>query len=132
MDLYEAGRTKVVVVEDGEINGYRYSIRSMGSHPCAYVNVKETHPLCRKPCDGCEISCHGGLTYSENYLGRIGEDNYRDGGWWLGWDYAHYGDCFLLASGYSCDGKRWTLDEIREEVKSVIDQLIAAENDNGQ
>lgn len=129
MDLYEAGRTKVVVVEEGEINGYRYSIRSICSHPCAYVQVKSVYPL---DYYDRKIICHGGFTYYQRYLGKRGEENFRDGGLWLGWDYAHCVDYTCFPDGYVNDGKRWTLNEIREEVKSVIDQLIAVENDDGQ
>lgn len=120
-NLYQRGLKNSVIIEEGEIRGYFYNIRSMGSHPCAYVKIPDGHPYFRVFYEKCDIWCHGGLTYSGDTLGAH-SDTVRTG-WWIGWDYAHYGDycCFTCVE---MPGRQWTLKEIRAEVASVIDQLI--------
>ena len=103
--------------------GLTYSIITFGTHPCAYVDVKNTMFDGKFYAD-IPIECHGGLTYSADYLPRT-----NDKGWFIGWDYAHWGDLFY--SQYNIDmgvidivSKEWTIDEVEEECKNVIDQLI--------
>ena len=77
-----------------------------------------------------DISCHGGLTYSEEYLRTVDKK-----GWFIGWDYAHYCD-FL---GYELEmpiyirtnGKKWTTYEIINECKQVIDQIAGHPTEKG-
>lgn len=87
-----------------------HTFKSLGTHPVAYVQIPS------KPIDTREISCHGGVTYSE---GDLNIDGFEVKGFWIGWDYAHWGDCFGCLRG-----KKWTTEEIVEECKNVIDQLI--------
>lgn len=108
----------------GMYRGFEYRILDLGTHPTAYVKIPKGHPFYKKDYEKVDaIEVHGGLTYSRNYL-------YCEGtnldGWWIGWDYAHYGD----HTGY--DGpeplhpwiKKWTTEEILHDVKSVIDQCV--------
>lgn len=110
--------TKMILTSD--YKGLTYYIVTLGSHPCAYVNVKDTI-FNGKFYEDIPIECHGGLTYSDNYL-------YGIEGWFIGWDYAHLGDLFysqyLKYIGGKIAGKEWTIDEVEEECKNVIDQLI--------
>lgn len=119
--LYQRGLKQPVIVEEGEIKGYSYCIRSLGSHPCAYVKIPDGHPYFQVDYVKCYIRCHCGLTYAGDKLGAF-TDTVRTG-WWIGWDYAHAGD-YCCYPGITIPGKTWTLTEIRAEVASVIDQLI--------
>lgn len=116
------GDERKIVLTDN-YKGLTYYIVTLGSYPCVYVNVKDTI-LDEKPYEDIPIKCHGGLTYSADSL-WVTEDK----GWFIGWDYAHLGDLFY--SQYLIDmgviditSKEWTIDEIKEECKNVIDQLI--------
>ena len=112
----------------GEYRGYEYHILDLGTHPTAYVKIPEGHPLYKKDWMdwkhpvAYEIEVHGGITYSRDYLYCKGTNL---DGWWIGWDYAHWGD-------YAGDDselmnlltKRWTTEEILTDVTSVIDQCL--------
>ena len=71
--------------------------------------------------DKMDIDVHGGLTFSD----RITKKNQKDFpqgfnlGFWVGWDYGHSGD----KTNWS-DGKQWTEEEVEQECKKVIDQLL--------
>jgi hypothetical protein len=107
--------------------GYHFIILSFGSHPCAYIEIPPVHPYYKKDYDKIDINCHGGLTYSEDGLGNCKCGLHREG-YWIGWDYAHYGDYYYYDLwGENSDNnneKKWTTEEIYEEVKDVIEQLI--------
>ena len=121
--IYSANRLNPPkLLASDEYNGFIYYVLSLGTHPCAYVEVTGTI------LDGMEygdidIDCHGGLTYSRNYLHTIDHK-----GWFIGWDYAHYTDF----AGYELNfpqeirtnGKRWTTEEIILECRRVIEQII--------
>ena len=68
--------------------------------------------------ENIDIQCHGGLTYSRSNLSTVNKE-----GWFIGWDYAHCGD-FMCYETVTYPGKQWTAEEIVEECKSVIRQLI--------
>lgn len=105
-----------------EYKGYKYYILSLGTHPCAYVDVSSTK-LNGVEYGNIEIFCHGGLTYSRKYLCTV---EYQ--GWFIGWDYAHFGDFFGADSIFwSPNAKKWTTEEIIEECKDVIEQIIELE-----
>lgn len=111
--------------------GYEYIVLSLHSHPTAYVVLDKNDKWFGKFYDDINVSCHGGLTYSKNVLGRFLEysEKYKcdvlssvRGKWVIGWDYAHYGDysSYMPEMG----GKKWTTEEIVSEAKEVIDSLI--------
>lgn len=125
-----------VLLAEGRHLGYHWVILSFGTHPCAYVQItNEEHPYYLKQYDNekVDISVHGGLTYSRRYLkipdedGKIAQYN---GGWWLGWDYAHGGDYIGYYDNNEVfkNEKRWTTNAILEDVYSVIYQLATAIN----
>lgn len=122
-NLYQMGLEEPVIVEEGEIKGYSYNIRSIGPHPCAYVKIPDGHPYFQKDYYDFDLECHGGLTYANDTLGAYSSSTHRTG-WWIGWDYAHYGDYTLYSDGSEFPGRKWTLKEIKAEVEAVIDQLI--------
>lgn len=117
--IYNREQRKAEILEQGEYKGHKFVILSLGSHPTAYVenkikavNYDDEHLN--------DIEVHGGFTYCrEAYWNKADDTNY------LGWDYTHYNDynAFIPEVG----GKRYTTEEIFEEVKHVIDQLCAKE-----
>lgn len=102
------------ILDNGTYKGYEYAIVSRGFHPCAYVKLTEGHKYYGADFDDIPINCHGGLTYSYCYVNSL----FTDGGWWIGWDYAHCTDQIGKT-----EGKKWTTSEIIAEVKQVIEQL---------
>ena len=73
-------------IAEGEYKGFNYYVLSLGTHPCAYVDVTNTK-LHGEDYDDIDIECHYGLTYAEERLTTVEKK-----GWFIGWDYAHYGD----------------------------------------
>lgn len=117
--LYDITVKKPERVADGFYRGYHFYVLTMGSHPCAYVDVGYSKFLAD------EINCHGGITYEENILATVSEKSY-----FIGWDYAHYNDFLVfndrLAKEYgeSYRAHKYTLTEIVKECVNVIDQII--------
>ena len=79
-----------------------------------------------------ELECHGGVTYlsidREDRDLRFSESEWQNF-YWIGWDYAHLGDYISGHSIVECmsiDGSihKWTVDEIKNEVIDVINDLI--------
>ena len=119
---YGFERTRIVLAHD-IIDDIEFYIVSLGTHPCAYVHVPSTNPIAKMSFSWLDLSekvfCHGGVTWFDSYLPN--NERYTDGKW-LGWDYAHAGDYF--GNGWNdTDFKKWTTEEILEEVKSVIAQV---------
>lgn len=108
------------ILDSGEIDGYKYKIVSYGIHPCAYVCLPKNDKFYGLPYDEIDIDCHGGLTYG----------SFQQNEFWIGWDYAHWGDYCGYHALFDFDSefveKRWTTAEILEEVKDVIKQLCEA------
>jgi len=125
--IYTAERKQPEQIAAGTYKGLDYYVLSLGTHPCGYVNVVGTK-LYGKDYDDIDIECHGGLTYANKSLRTV-----NDTGWFIGFDYAHYGDYMGYDSLYSfdltSDDKRWTTEEIVEECKNVIEQIIRLENE---
>ena len=121
-----------VMLDESVYNNYHYAIVSYGTHPCAYVEIPQGHEYYGKNIYNFDfpIKCHGGITYSSDkgILFPVEHELHRDG-YWIGWDYNHYNDYYA----YNIDPakadrifrcvKKWTTEEILEEVKNVIDQL---------
>ena len=139
--LYEY-REVSACVAGGTVGRYEYCVVTNSRVPCAYVKLPNDHPYFNKNYGECEIEVHGGLTYSDIDC-RTQEGNT---GWWLGWDYGHFGDftdTYLeiqmfnaILAGTQYEGasigadKIWTVDEIVNECHSVIGQLRAVEVNN--
>lgn len=97
------------VVDSGTYRGHKWYIVSYGSHPCAYVETDAPKRKCNK------ISVHGDITY----IGKAFEE-LDSSGRIIGWDYHHCND---YNAEFDHGGKRWTVPEIMDDVRSVIDQL---------
>lgn len=115
--IYKEGRIPPVRLADGVYRGVPFYVLSLGTHPCAYVDIA---PLGLHAINERDIDCHGGITYHRDYLTTVDHE-----GNFLGWDYAHCmdysGDLQFLDLGYS---KRWTTKEMVAECKNVIDQIV--------
>lgn len=108
-------------IAGGTYKNFDYYVLNLKTHPTAYVDVTNS------PLNGCDedidISCHGGITWCDNFVKSIDKK-----GWFIGWDYAHYGD--YMDYGYASvnnmfpNDKKWTTEEIVEECKNVIDQIV--------
>jgi hypothetical protein len=119
------------VVYNGEYNGYKWEIKTMCSHPTAYVylNDSEDKYINNNIDSECYwekfgfINVHGGITFYKN--GKIG------------WDYAHCDDYYHMGdrSFSNPDDYIWTYDDIMSEIKDVIHQLeerVKNYNDNSE
>lgn len=75
----------------GKHIGFKYYIVTFGTHPCAYVMIHPGNDLYGVDYTYINrIACHGGLTYSDNFVQL--KNMKLVGGWFIGWDYAHAGD----------------------------------------
>ena len=110
------------ILDEGIYKNYHYAIVSFGSHPCAYIELPKGHKYYGKDYDDIPIDCHGGLTYSSEGILPSSSIYHRDG-YWIGWDYAHLGDYCGWFNVFDNTGKKWTTEEILQEVKEVIEQL---------
>lgn len=97
-----------------------YVVNQGGSHPCAYIVLPKFNGTSY---NDIPVECHGGLTYGQRDLEGV---KLEDGEYVIGWDYAHWGD---YISGMDIGGsggftpKKWTTDEIVNEVMDVCRQL---------
>ena len=129
---YKKERCNPILLAEGRHLGYHWVVISYGTHPCAYVQIRnKEHPCYHKQYDNeifDDLKLYGYLSYSRRYL-KIPEPNnpekteQDENGWWIGWDYARGVD--YRGDGLNPDGKKWTTLEIVEEVMSVIIQLIS-------
>lgn len=109
-----------IVLDKGNINGFSWFILSLGRHPTAYVGIPKGHKFFGKFYDDINIGCHGGLTFCGDDFG-FNPIKIKDI-WWIGWDYAHAGD-YMGYHKEETRTKKWTTEEIKEEVMNVIKQL---------
>lgn len=117
--IYQKERDLKILYQ-GIYNGYKFKIISLGTHPCAYVMIPKGHLYYGKQYDDIDLECHYGITFS----GKLKGDKIN---WWIGWDYTHSGDFYfhkISLVGSGSNDKKWTTEEIFEEVKEVIDNLI--------
>ena len=120
IELYNSNRANRLVKKD-TYRGLTYIIASCGTHPVAYVKIPRNHFFYRvrdkEVIYNFPAPCHGGITFVGT-PSTIGVDfNKRD--IWIGWDYAHAGDFYREGNG-----KKWTLEEIYEDVKTFINFLL--------
>ncbi len=113
-DLYDRQHIgQRLIMAEGEIDGYQFYVVSYGSHPCAYVRSDVPEKV------QDEIEVHGSITFA----GKAFKE-FPVKGQYIGWDYNHYNDYNESPYGMLlCGGKRWTMDEIMDDVRDVIRQL---------
>lgn len=114
-------------LDHGELNGCEYVIMNLGTHPTAYVGIPkaEANALFREEDlrESDLIEVHGGITYENIFILDENIKEYRNNKWWIGWDYAHVCD-YMPGSDFRQNQKKWTTEEIFEDVKSVIEQIV--------
>lgn len=119
------------ILDSGCIDGYKYCILSLGSHPTAYISlppdskVKSVVNDCKD--DLCNIiSVHGGWTFGPDRLSVLDTDDL-----YYGWDYAHCDDYIYYPKGLmefpDMGLKKWTTEEVLDEVEHVIHELNGIE-----
>ena len=74
-----------------------------------YVGIPKGHELYGVGYGNIDIDCHGGLTYSSNYL----IDQNDDDMWWIGFDCGHYCD------GYDMDRAVELFKDYPEVIKQI-------------
>ena len=103
--IYSAVRTQPEQLAVGDYKGFDYYVLSMGTHPCAYIDVTDTD-LNGKDLCVIDLECHGGITYAEESLQTVDKK-----GWFIGWDYAHYGDYtgdqMMFSEDMQMGGREW-------------------------
>ena len=122
---------RLYILDKGNYKGYDYAIVSFGTHPCSYVFLPKWNKFYGK--DYQEINnyfedglCHCGLTFSEWDLHFNPLSNNC---WVVGWDYSHCEDfngSYIGESAFE-NWKKWTTEELIEEMKQVIDKLKESE-----
>lgn len=111
------------ILDEGNYCGFNYMIVSYGTHPCAYVELKENDAFYgQADYDKIPIDCHGGLTYCTHHGYGRNTEHYRPGHW-IGWDYAHWGDYVGYDLICDEDHQKHFTHGILYEVKNVINQL---------
>ena len=121
MTYFNYNENAIGIIEQGEYRGRYYiiAVNGMPPHPCAYITVS--------PKDNKEFissHVHYGISWDNMKLcqyhskGEITNEKYAKVHYW-GWDYGHVGDYYK----YDVDGKRWTLEEVRRDIFSLINKL---------
>jgi len=113
-------RSLVTIQHENDLTG---EIISLGSHPCCYINLPESHPWYGKDYYDIPLDVHGGLTYGQRYSDTV----YR-----IGWDYAHRGDFYMPqfpSPGIrsSDKDKKWTLDELKDHLYEALHVVASVE-----
>ena len=118
--IYQKDRIPPVRLADGVYRGVPFYVLSLGTHPCAYVDIA---PLGLHTINESDIDCHGGITYHSDHLATVDHE-----GNFLGWDYAHcmdYDGYLGAIHEYAFSfAKKWTTAEMVAECKNVIDQIV--------
>lgn len=129
--VYQKDR-KLEILFEGKYKNYQFYILNLGTHPTAYIEIPRASKLFGKGYGeiyniGIDIDVHGGLTYADDHLQSIKKDT-----WFIGWDYAHGGDYagyeVIFPENIRTGGKKWTTEEIFEDVVRGIEQIIKEEN----
>lgn len=104
------------ILHDEIKDGIRFIVMRGPSALCAYVGVPSDHPLAGFDYEGVPVNCHGGLTFS-----REGGDEWPEGWYWYGWDYAHAGDAVLFDRQYGLgDDVEWAVDDVIKDSWGAI------------
>ena len=122
------GNEKSEILDYGTYKGVDYVIVNLrGYHPCAYVRTNNNY--CVNDQDDspahCGFTFYGGLTHWREYDPENYDKDFFERKF-IGWDFGHYCDY----SPYFDDGKKWTTEEVFENVKEVIDWIIIKEDKN--
>ena len=108
-------------LEINEYRGHRYQISFNWNFPAAYIEVDK---LLND--NECNFPVHGGITFCvKNYKEkRSFDDIVGDGKCYYGWNYGHALDYMCFPGLYENNGKKWTIEEIRQQCMDAIDYYI--------
>lgn len=119
-EMIYSSKPKREILDTGFCFGLLYYIMNLGTHPTAYIKIPKKY---RDKINDIEVN--GGITYSGE--GLYISENEKIEGYFIGWDYAHWGDYAgyeeMLPLNLRIGGKKWTTMEILEEVKEACYQL---------
>lgn len=121
-------KDKPDILVEGTFKGYQFWILSYGTHPCAYVELPPKHPYYGKKIEEyfeLPLDVHGGITFARDRLWNLAKDTSI-----IGWDYAHCEDYMPCLKELAPNLKKWTTNEIYEEIEDCINQLIEEQNDD--
>lgn len=117
------------IAYDDIIGGRQVFIIYMGMHPCAYVESNIDYYWEKQ--DFSE-PVHWGFTFYDTLLHwkiRLsGYDEEKMKKYYIGWDYGHFEDYMEHRGKIVNEGKKWTTDEIIEEIKRAVEWLNEKEN----
>lgn len=122
---------KIEVLDTGFCFGLLYYIMNLGTHPTAYIRIPKGHKLYGKNDEEIyqKVDVHGGITYINDSITI--ENNQKIEGWFIGWDYGHYGDYMgieeLVPMEFRIGGKKWTTQEIYKELREACYQIQKGE-----
>jgi hypothetical protein len=111
-------------------------VRNHSGFLCGYVGINSSHPFFEQHHGNCDVSVHGGLTFSDKCMPHemnepkvchSVEDGEDDNVWWLGFDCAHGGDfCPAYHSTESrAHFKYRTVEYVKNECADLAQQLAA-------
>ena len=122
---------KSEVLDTGFCFGLLYYIMNLGTHPTAYIRIPKGHKLYEKNVDKIyqEVVVQGVIKYKHDSITI--ENNQKIDGWFIGWDYGHYGDYMgieeLVPMEFRIGGKKWTTQEIYKELREACYQIQKGE-----
>lgn len=128
--VYVRRLSKPIILAHNDYKGVEFLVISFGTHPCAYVRLKEEWGIGKFSDTEWErkrdaINCHGGISYDGGppctLRGDLAYDNTR----WIGWDYHHSGDWVGPGGASNVGAIKWETRTIVEECLRVIEQLFA-------
>jgi hypothetical protein len=116
-------------------------------HRCGYVGISKGHKYYGSDQLNSIIDVHGGITYSSLDRADCYPIDEPNDYYWIGWDYAHLGDCvdrndFIKNFGrekyehyvnigctymFANDGYVYSVEDVERDCKKVIEQLIELE-----
>jgi hypothetical protein len=119
-----------LVAYNTSIDKYKIVIIDLGSHPVAYVGIPPTHKYSGVDYenwpDDLQVCVNGGFTYASHGGTFALNDPLDKDHYWIGWDYAHYGD--HLGYDKVTSGRKWKFIEVLSESCAVIEGLINEDN----
>lgn len=125
--VYKCER-KIEILEQGTLDGIDFVIISYGTHPCAYVKLPEGHKFASVSYYmSIDLDVHGGVTFAREMSSTSKMGKFLSDGYWLGWDYDHCDDYsgmdLMFDSGLRTGGKKWTTEEIYEDVVKAVNKI---------
>lgn len=132
---------KEIIKKEGDRKEFKYNgydcliLRQLQQkHLCGYVGLTKNDKYFNIDFNNIDdISCHGGLTFSE-----FGDNNNRpkkiddETIWWIGFDCAHYLDIIPAMLSFNPildeDSIYRDMDYVESECKNIVNQLIRIKN----